>query len=227
MNLSTRFNLSRACAILGYSRQAYYKPVVGKANMESSCLEALYSQANTARKGCPTRGCRAMYEKFGSTLSIGRDKAIELLMENGYRVRYLEGERKFYTIYITDVYSQEIVGYGAFDSNRATNYTQVLKQAIVRCSRHTNGLKGLIHHSDGGKQYESREYKKLCLRHGILQSMCMYSYENPYAEKTNDLINNGYLNVWRPRTLGQLRKYQKRAVKDHNENSRKRVLGRL
>ena len=56
--------------------------------------------------------------------------------------------------------------------------------------------------------------------------MCMYSYENPYAEKTNDLINNGYLNSWKPRTLGELKKLQRQAVKDHNTNRRKDALGK-
>jgi hypothetical protein len=57
--------------------------------------------------------------------------------------------------------------------------------------------------------------------------MCIYSYENPYAEKTNDLINNGYLNVWKPASLTTLRTAQTKAVKDHNANSRKKVLGNL
>lgn len=57
--------------------------------------------------------------------------------------------------------------------------------------------------------------------------MCMYSYENPYAEKTNDLINNGYLNIWRPKTLKKLKDLQSYAVKDHNTRRRKKVLGNL
>lgn len=52
----------------------------------------------------------------------------------------------------------------------------------------------------------------------------MCSYENPYAEKTNDLINNGYLNIWRPKKLNQLRSLQTKAVNDHNKNNRKRKL---
>jgi len=88
-------------------------------------------------------------------------------------------------------------------------------------------LQGLIHHSDGGKQYESVLYKMLCNRHAIKQSMCMYSYENPYAEKTNDLINNGYLNIWRPKSLKELRACQLKAVKDHNERRPKKALKKL
>ncbi|MFN3528533.1 MAG: DDE-type integrase/transposase/recombinase, partial [Bacteroidia bacterium] len=132
-------------------------------------------------------------------------------------------DKRFYTMYITDVYSQEIVGYGAYTSNQAENYAEVLLKAI---KAQKTKLNGLIHHSDGGKQYESNVYKALCTKHGIQQSMCMYSYENPYAEKTNDLINNGYLNCWKPKKLQDVRKMQIDAIKDHNLNSKKKRLGR-
>jgi putative transposase len=140
---------------------------------------------------------------------------------------YMFGDKKYYTMYITDVYSQEVVGYGAYSTNLAINYMEVLQKAIRKQKRFSGSLQDLIHHSDGGKQYESSCYKRLCGRYGIKQSMCMYSYENPYAEKTNDLINNGYLNIWKPKTLEDLRKYQKKAVGDHNLNSKKKVLDKL
>ena len=87
-------------------------------------------------------------------------------------------------------------------------------------------LDGLIHHSDGGKQNESEIYKDLCEKYGLTQSKCMYSYENPYAEKTNDLINNGYLNCWKPKSLNQVCRMQTEAVKDHNFNSKKKRLSK-
>ncbi len=134
---------------------------------------------------------------------------------------YIVGNKRFYTIYITDVFSQEIVGHGAYVSNHSENYQEVLMRAIK--SQKTS-LKGLIHHSDGGKQYESNIYKETCQKHGVEQSMCMYSYENPFAEKTNDLINNGYLYYWKPNCLDELRQKQTQAVKDHNLNSKKKRL---
>ena len=143
----------------------------------------------------------------------------------GDMAHYLVGNKTFYTIYLTDVYSQEIVGYGAFESNDASSYISVLQQAIRKTKGYTGtSLEGLIHHSDGGKQYESKDYRRLCVGQGIKQSMCRYSWENPYAEKTNDLINNGYLNAWKPRTLRHLKSLQAKAVKDHNHCSSKRRL---
>lgn len=259
------FTIVEACKLLEVSPQAFYKRPKPAAELKDEVIRLVSSQIGKARKKCPSRGCRSMYEEFGELLPIGRDKSITLFMNMGFRVRYpkrygkatqsgtrefdnllvqksvkeinqvwqadmahyLFGNTKMYTIYITDVYSQEIVGKGAFDSNTADNYVQVLKQAIRKAKSDGHRLKGLIHHSDGGKQYESKLYKTLCKRYKIKQSMCIYSYENPYAEKTNDLINNGYLNIWRPRTLRKLVYLQAKAVKDHNTERRKKALGKL
>ena len=183
-------------------------------------------------------GFRVKYHKrYGRATQAGTREFPNLLVEkqvNGINqvwqadmAYYVLANQPYYTIYITDVYNQEVVGYGAYSTNQAINYVQVLQRAIHRQKPLTNGLSQLIHHSDGGKQYESHVYKQLCVKHNIKQSMCMFSYENPYAEKTYDLINNGYLNAWKPRSLKQLRYCQQKAVTDHNANSMKKVLGKL
>lgn len=255
------FCITSACEILGYSRQAYYKPVANnKMEDTANLLFQILPDVVTSRKKRPTKGCRCIYQEFAHKWPIGRDRIVSLLIDSGYGVRfpkryhkatqsgnrefpnllvnkkiddinqvwqsdmahYMVGDQRFYTIYITDVYSQEIVGHGAFITNQAANYNAVLLQAI---SSQVEILMGLIHHSDGGKQYESMIYKATCSRFGIQQSMCMFSFENPYAEKTNDLINNGYLNSWKPTTLTELRRKQSQAVRDHNLYSKKRRLG--
>lgn len=136
---------------------------------------------------------------------------------------YLHGKEVAYLIFITDVYSQNIIGYGAYPTAHAHWFNQVLLKAVKK--RKGNKLEGLIHHSDGGKQYESGQYKQTCLKYGILQSMCKYSWENPYAEKTNDLIKNGYLNKWKPKDLEALKVCLAKAVIDHNANRPKKALG--
>lgn len=130
-----------------------------------------------------------------------------------------------YLIFITDVYSQAVVGHGAYNSYPATAFVEVLKGAIKR--RGGKKLKGLIHHSDRGSQYGSLMYSTELRNYGILQSMCKYSWENPYAEKTNDLIKNGYLENWAPRNLKDLRLLLNRAVNNHNKLKRKPKLGKL
>lgn len=259
------FSVKQACDLLCVSRQAYYRTVVERTQVSAHVVQLASSELRKARRSCPSKGCRSMYDDFGDCLPFGRDKSIQLFMQMGYRVKYLKrfgkatqsgtrefpnllvekdidglnqvwqadmahylyGDTKLYTIYITDVYNQEVVGFGAYSTNFAANYAEVMSQAIKRARSAGHSLKGLIHHSDGGKQYESVLYKDLCARNQISQSMCMYSYENPYAEKTNDLINNGYLNIWRPKSLKALKDNQSKAVADHNTNRRKKALKKM
>lgn len=260
-------NIQQACAIFGVSRQAFYKKstVLQTTPDSGAYLQSIWPDLKKARTEHPTQGCRAMYEEYGKSWALGRDKSLEILLNGGFRVKYpknygratqsgtrpfpnllvckhvsgvnqvwqadmayyLGGPKPVYTIYITDVYTQEIVGYGAYSTNHAVNYREVLERAIAQQAGYTKSLKGLIHHSDGGKQYESKVYTELCEEHNITQSMCMFSYENPYAEKTNDLINNGYLNIWKPKSLASLRKAQAKAVLNHNSKRRKKRLGKL
>ena len=124
---------------------------------------------------------------------------------------YQHGNKTFYSIFITDVYSQRIIGQGAFDKAYASNFLIVLNRAIKLRLKEGHSLEGLIHHSDGGKQYESGIYVKKCRDHKIKQSMCYYSWENPYAERTNGLIKNRYLSFWKPRSISLLVNLQKQS----------------
>ena len=135
--------------------------------------------------------------------------------------------KNLYIILITDVYSQRIIGYGAYERAFATNFNNVLKKAINLRKYEGTVIQNLIHHSNGGKQYEAAIYQKTCAKHGIQQSMCYYSWENPYAEKSNDLIKNRYLHFWKPKNLGELRQMLKRAVIHHNHYQRKKALNNL
>jgi transposase InsO family protein len=217
-----------------------------------------------ARKVCPGMGCRAIYHKYSKQIPLGRDKAIELMLDLGLGVKqkashvrttqaglrefpnllvnkqvnninqvwqadmtyYTINNQHCYIILITDVYSQRIVGSGAFKNAFATHFLQVLDQAIRLRKKQKTSLSGLIHHSDGGKQYEAIIYKNRCLEHNIKQSMCIYSWENPYAENTNHQIKNRYLKHWKPKSFEQLCKELKQAVYNHNHFQVKKALGR-
>lgn len=133
----------------------------------------------------------------------------------------------YYLIFITDVYSQRVVGWGAYERAYAENFMEVLKQAINLRKKEGYSLKDMVHHSDGGKQYEAGCYREVCDKYEIKQSMCFYSWENPYAEKTNDLIKNRYLKYWSPENLIKVRSCLEKAIRDHNVNQKKKGLGRL
>lgn len=264
MKGSEKVNISLGCSLLGFSRQAYYKPQAGQKELVGLAFK-LRQTVEQERRHCPGKGCRAIYYDNADNLPIGRDKAEWLMREQGLMIilksKYVRttqagrrifdnllvervvtyinqvwqadmsyliiGQKTFYLMFITDVYSQRILGYGAYQRAFAEHFAEVLKKAIGLRKKQRFSLEGLIHHSDGGKQYEASLYMNLCQKNKIRQSMCYYSWENPYAEKTNDLIKNRYLKYWKPNNIQELTTHLKNAVEDHNRNQSKQALGNL
>jgi transposase InsO family protein len=80
-------------------------------------------------------------------------------------IRTFEGW--MYLAAIMDLYSRKIVGWGMSKTMTATLATTALEMAIHR--RHP--LKRLLHHSDRGAQYASKEYQELLKKYGMVCSM--------------------------------------------------------
>src|SRR4051812_6754298 len=59
--------------------------------------------------------------------------------------------------------------------------------------RGKENIKGLIHHSDRGSQYNCQEYLNALKNHGIKVSMCIEAWENAYTERINRTIKHEYL----------------------------------
>lgn len=85
-----------------------------------------------------------------------------------------------YLATVKDICSKDIVGWAAADHMRTELCIQALENAIKRY----RPLKGLIHHSDRGVQYCSKDYQKLLNKHGMLCSMSRKGncYDNACAE---------------------------------------------
>lgn len=66
-----------------------------------------------------------------------------------------------------DLFSRKIVGWAMDDHMRTDLVTRALQMAIEK----RRPAPGLIHHSDRGSQYASKEFRKLLKKHGILPSM--------------------------------------------------------
>ncbi|WP_300685147.1 IS3 family transposase [Chryseobacterium sp.] len=95
-------------------------------------------------------------------------------------------ERNYYLHLITDAYSKKIVGYELSDNLQTSSTLKALKQAIRnRLYKHP-----LIHHSDRGLQYCSKEYTEMLKKNDILISMTENSdpYENAVAERVNGIL---------------------------------------
>lgn len=106
-------------------------------------------------------------------------------------ITYLKTKEKNYYLHlITDAYSKKIVGYELSDNLQTNSTLKALKQAInSRLYRHS-----LIHHSDRGLQYCSKEYTEMLKKSDILISMTENSdpYENAVAERVNGILKHEF-----------------------------------
>lgn len=85
-----------------------------------------------------------------------------------------------YVAIVMDLFSRKIVGLSMGERLHTDLVSNALKQAIF-----SRGVKeGLMHHSDRGCQYTSKEFNELSSRHGIKLSMSGkgHCYDNAVAE---------------------------------------------
>ena len=107
-------------------------------------------------------------------------------------ITYIETERGFkYLSLVTDLYSRKVVGWELSDTLEASGALKALKKAV----KHVGGsVRGLIHHSDHGHQYTSKEYLSYMKRKGIRSSMGRVgnAYDNAVAERVNGILKIEY-----------------------------------
>lgn len=100
-----------------------------------------------------------------------------------------------YLSLITDAYSRYIVGHCLHHSLEAAGPLAALSEAIDTYRRFNIDTTGMIHHSDRGIQYASREYTRLLHSHSIRISMTQTGdpLHNALAERMNNTLKNGWL----------------------------------
>lgn len=107
-------------------------------------------------------------------------------------ITYIRTDEGFsYAAMITDAYTRKIVGY-SIDRNMTT---ELVLNALDRALQQRQDYTGLIHHSDRGLQYCSKEYVNKLLSMGIQISMTENSdpYENALAERMNRTIKEEFI----------------------------------
>lgn len=83
-------------------------------------------------------------------------------------ITYIRTERGFmYLAAVMDLFSRRIVGWSLGDSLSPKLAEDALNSALQKC----RPLRGLVHHSDRGIQYDSISYRTLLDRNGLIQSM--------------------------------------------------------
>lgn len=83
-------------------------------------------------------------------------------------------EQFLYLAVVLDAYSRRVVGWTLDDSLQASLVVSALRNAVGE----RRPARGLVHHSDRGAQYASKEYLALLEEHGIEPSMSRAG--NPY-----------------------------------------------
>ena len=85
-------------------------------------------------------------------------------------ITYIDiGSRFYYLVFILDVYTREILGFGANDNMRAECNVKALKMALQKAEPQC--WEGAIHHSDRGSQYGSDLYTGMLKSFGMHISM--------------------------------------------------------
>jgi len=95
-----------------------------------------------------------------------------------------------YLALITDMYSRKIVGYDISDSLELAGCMRALKMALAKA----RPAAGLVHHSDRGIQYCSKQYVEELRERKIKISMTEenHCYENALAERVNGILKDEF-----------------------------------
>ena len=101
-------------------------------------------------------------------------------------------DNPMYLALVTDAYSKRIVGYQVSNTLETKGSVKALKMAIKERRYPDNKL---IHHSDRGFQYCSREYQKMLIKGNIECSMTeSYDpYANAVAERVNGILKQEFI----------------------------------
>jgi len=102
-----------------------------------------------------------------------------------------------YVAVVLDLFSRKVIGLSMGDSLVAELVTKALKQAL--CRREVK--EGLLHHSDRGSQYTSKEFIELANAQGIKLSMSGkgHCYDNAVAESFFHTLKTEHTNLCRYR----------------------------
>lgn len=106
-------------------------------------------------------------------------------------ITYIRTVKGFcYLALITDMYSRKIVGYDISDSLELAGCLRALHKALASA----RPAAGLIHHSDRGIQYCSKQYVAELQKRKVQISMTEenHCYENAIAERVNGILKDEF-----------------------------------
>lgn len=129
-----------------------------------------------------------------------------------------------YIFTIKDVYSQWMV-LKPSRSKEAKYALQCLEEFVKL--RGKNEVKGCIHHSDNGSEYEWTPYKKALFDYGFLISRSRTCKENGSVEQSHHVSKNMYIEAWGVKTFEKLDKACKEFEFRNNHQRAIKQLGNI
>jgi len=114
------------------------------------------------------------------------------------------------------VYSKKIVGYNVSNTLESKGVCQALKTAL---NQNKGSISQLIHHSDRGIQYCSKDYQALLKKEAIKCSMTNNGdpYENAIAERINGILKHEFAIDSYNLGLATMKKLVKQVVETYNQ----------
>ncbi len=139
---------------------------------------------------------------------------------------YMIKNNVYYITFIEDLFSRRILAYSVNNNMLHDNNVRVLKKSLK--VRKECDLSKLIHHSDKGSQYCSKNYVHILESNNIKISMAENSIENPYVERLNGILKNDYLYPrGKAKDLKSLKKEMDRIIKLYNEKRPHSGIGNI
>jgi transposase InsO family protein len=123
-----------------------------------------------------------------------------------------------YLSLLTDGYSRAIVGYALHPTLSSEGPLKALQMALDFYRDRGIDVEGVIHHSDRGIQYASREYTKKLLDNHARISMTQTGdpLHNALAERMNNTVKNGWLYECERMDFKQIGKEVDKAIYNYN-----------
>lgn len=165
------------------------------------------------RKYIQTTNSKHWMKKYPNKVrNINLNRPEELWVSD---ITYIRTEEGFgYLALITDAFSRKIMGYDLSKSLSAQGAIRALQMA-VKSKNHTGKL---LHHSDRGYQYCSKDYTELLEKNNIEISMTeKYDpYENALAERINKTLKEEFFLVDGFKNIDLAAKIVKQSVEIYN-----------
>lgn len=133
------------------------------------------------------------------------------------------GIKLFYLFCLTDLCSSFLVGMSVSDRMRSQDAQIALQQWIK--IRGESAVRNCIHHSDGGKQYFSKDYLGNLKAHDIQISVAKNCMQNGYAEQRNALIKHHFIPCKQIDSLSELRQAIDEIQYFYNYGRKQQALG--